>query len=132
MLNSLQKGLYDVLEAKAYKVFDNVPEGVSMPYIMLYDTSVEELNHKTHRGYNITQDIYFFLNGTGKGRKEANTMYADILQTIYSMPIVLDNGYEIQDITLKSPSGVNESRVDETNVVYQGQFTFAFKLIKFN
>lgn len=132
MLNSLQKALYNVLEAKAYKVFDNVPEGVTMPYIKLFDTTLEEGKNKVHREYDITQEIHLWLNGTGKGRKEANTMYADILDTILKMPIDLENGYQILDITPKSPSGVNELQVDEVNVVYQGQFTFTFKLIKFN
>lgn len=135
MINSLQKAIYQKLTNDKFTVVDVIDENTKMPYIKLGNTSLKDRRIRTGDIiYFITWELSYFYDGGNKGRKEVNSKYMDIYNSLYEMIYEVSGDYEIIDCKLSEDgsNGIEEHYIDENTILYEGSITFDFILQRRN
>lgn len=131
MLNSLQASIYKQLTSKGYEVVDIIDENIKMPYIKLGNTRLSDKILKTGEKFHyISWELFYWYDGSGKGRKEVNNKYMDVYDSLYEMLHKEAGEYFILDCSLSSDgnNGITEHYIDENTILYQASLTFNFIL----
>ena len=131
MLNSLQTSIYQHLSIKGYEVVDIIDENIKMPYLKLGDTKLSDKVLKTgEKLHYISWGLFYWYDGSGKGRKEVNSKYMDIYESLYEMLYKEVGEYCIIDCNLSHDgnNGIEEHYIDENTILYQASITFDFIL----
>lgn len=131
MLNSLQATIYQHLDRKGYEVVDIIDENIKMPYLKLGNTKLKDRVLKTgDRIHFINWEVFYWYDGSGKGRKEVNNKYMDIYNGLYELINKEAGEYVIVDCSLSDDgqNGVTEHYIDENTILYQASLTFDFIL----
>ena len=131
MLNSLQASIYQHLSSKGYEVVDIIDENIKMPYIKLGNVRFKDKILKTgEKLHYITWELFYWYDGSGKGRKEINSKYVDIYESLYEMLYKEVGEYYIIDCNLSSEdnNSIEEHYIDENTILYQASITFNFIL----
>lgn len=131
MLNSLQTSIYQHLSSKGYEVVDIIDENIKMPYLKLGDTKLSDKVLKTgEKLHYISWELFYWYDGSGKGRKEVNNKYMDVYDSLYEMLHKEAGEYFILDCSLSSDgnNGITEHYIDENTILYQASLTFNFIL----
>lgn len=96
MQNELQKAIYQILSASlplqaivAGRIFDEVPQGESFPYIVIGDDDLKPWDLDCKLGFEALITIHAFSRY--KGRKEAKEIGAKIYDLLHNASIVTDN-----------------------------------------
>ena len=131
MINSLQIVIYQHLTNKGYEVVDIIDENIKMPYLKLGDTRTTDKVLRTgERIHYITWDLFYWYDGSNKGRKEINSKYMDIYNSLYELLYKEAGEYLISDCELSSDgdNGITEHYIDENTILYQASIKFNFVL----
>lgn len=131
MLNSLQTSIYQQLDSKGYEVVDVIDEKIKMPYIKLGNVKFKDKILRTgEKIYFVTWDIFYWYDGSNKGRKEVNNKYMDIYNSLYEMLYKEAGEYVISDCNLSDDgdNGIAEHFIDENTILYQASLSFDFTL----
>ena len=131
MLNSLQTSIYQHLSSKGYEVVDIIDENIKMPYLKLGDTKLSDKVLKTgEKLHYISWELFYWYDGSGKGRKEVNNKYMDVYDSLCEMLHKEAGEYFILDCSLSSDgnNGITEHYIDENTILYQASLTFNFIL----
>ena len=131
MLNSLQTSIYQHLSSKGYEVVDIIDENIKIPYLKLGDTKLSDKVLKTgEKLHYISWELFYWYDGSGKGRKEVNNKYMDVYDSLYEMLHKEAGEYFILDCSLSSDgnNGITEHYIDENTILYQASLTFNFIL----
>lgn len=132
MLNSLQKAIYQKLTDKGFTVLDVIDEEAKMPYLKLGDTNLKDKRIRTGEIIHfVTWELsYFYDDQSKKGRKEVNSKYMDIYNSLYDMLYGISGEYEIIDCELSEndSNGINKYYIDENTVLYECSISFDFTL----
>ena len=120
MINSLQKSLYQKLTNDNFTVVDVIDENTKMPYIKLGNTNLKDRRIRTGDIiYFITWELSYFYDGGNKGRKEVNSKYMDIYNSLYEMIYEVAGDYEIIDCKLSEDgsNGIEEHYIELNNFI---------------
>lgn len=131
MINSLQALIYQHLTKKGYKVVDIIDSNTKMPYIKLGDIKITDKILRTgEKIFYISWDLFYWYDGSNKGRKEINNKYMDIYDSLYELIYKETGEYIISDCKLNSDgnNGITEHYIDENTILYQASITFNFIL----
>ncbi len=131
MLNSLQASIYQQLTNKGYEVVDIIDENIKMPYVKLGNTRLSDKVLKTgEKLHYISWELFYWYDGSGKGRREVNNKYMDIYENLYEMLYKEVGEHYIIDCSLSSDgnNGIIEHYIDENTILYQASITFDFIL----
>lgn len=131
MINSLQTVIYQHLTNKGYEVVDIIDENIKMPYLKLGDTRTTDKVLRTgEKIHYITWDLFYWYDGSNKGRKEINSKYMDIYNSLYELLYKEAGEYLISDCELSSDgdNGITEHYIDENTILYQASIKFNFVL----
>lgn len=131
MINSLQTLIYQHLTNKGYEVVDIIDENIKMPYLKLGDTRITDKVLRTgEKIHYITWDLFYWYDGSNKGRKEINSKYMDIYNSLYELLYKEAGEYLISDCELSSDgdNGITEHYIDENTILYQASIKFNFVL----
>ena len=132
MLNSLQRAIYQKLTEKGFTVLDVIDEEAKMPYLKLGNTNLKDKRIRTGEIIHfVTWELsYFYDDQSKKGRKEVNSKYMDIYNSLYDMLYGISGEYEIIDCELSenNSNGINEHYIDENTVLYECSISFDFTL----
>lgn len=131
MINSLQTVIYQHLTNKGYEVVDIIDENIKMPYLKLGDTRITDKVLRTgEKIHCITWDLFYWYDGSNKGRKEINSKYMDIYNSLYELLYKEAGEYLISDCELSSDgdNGITEHYIDENTILYQASIKFNFVL----
>lgn len=129
MINSLQTLIYQHLTNKGYEVVDIIDENIKMPYLKLGDTRITDKVLRTgEKIHYITWDLFYWYDGSNKGRKEINSKYMDIYNSLYELLYKEAGEYFISDCELSSDgdNGITEHYIDENTILYQTSIKFNF------
>ena len=129
MINSLQTVIYQHLTNKGYVVVDIIDENIKMPYLKLGDTRITDKVLRTgEKIHYITWDLFYWYDGSNKGRKEINSKYRDIYNSLYELLYKEAGEYLISDCELSSDgdNGITEHYIDENTILYQASIKFNF------
>ncbi|MBC5997972.1 hypothetical protein EAI30_13655 [Romboutsia ilealis] len=129
MINSLQTVIYQHLTNKGYEVVDIIDENIKMPYLKLGDTRITDNVLRTgEKIHYITWDLFYWYDGSNKGRKEINSKYMDIYNSLYELLYKEAGEYLISDCELSSDgdNGITEHYIDENTILYQASIKFNF------
>ncbi len=129
MINSLQTLIYQHLTNKGYEVVDIIDENIKMPYLKLGDTRITDKVLRTgEKIHYITWDLFYWYDGSNKGRKEINSKYMDIYNSLYELLYKEAGEYLISDCELSSDgdNGITEHYIDENTILYQASIKFNF------
>lgn len=129
MINSLQTVIYQHLTNKGYEVVDIIDENIKMPYLKLGDTRITDKVLRTgEKIHYITWDLFYWYDGSNKGRKEINSKYMDIYNSLYELLYKEAGEYLISDCELSSDgdNGITEHYIDENTILYQASIKFNF------
>lgn len=135
MINSLQKAIYQKLTSENFTVLDVIEEDAKMPYVKLGNTSLKDIRIKTGEVIHfVTWGLSYFYDGGNKGRKEVNSKYMDIYNSLYEMIYEAAGEYEIIDCKLSEndSNGIEEHYIDENTILYEGSISFDFTLQRRN
>ena len=96
MQNELQKAIYQILAASlplaaivGARIYDEVPQGASFPYIVLGDDDLKPWDLDCKLGFEALITVHAFSRY--KGRKEAKEIGAKIYDLLHNASIVTDN-----------------------------------------
>lgn len=131
MINSLQKAIFQNLNNKGFEVIDIIKEDTKMPYVKLGNTNLKDRRIRTGEIIHfVTWELSYFYDGGNKGRKEVNSKYMDIYNSLYEMIYELAGEYEITDCSLSEDgsNGIEEHYIDENTILYEASITFDFTL----
>lgn len=131
MINDLQASIYQHLSNKGYDVVDIIDENIKMPYLKLGGTKLSDKILRTgEKLHFISWDFSYWYDGSGKGRKEVNSKYIDIYESLYEMLYKEVGEYCIIDCNLSHDgnNGIEEHYIDENTILYQASLTFNFTL----
>lgn len=131
MINSLQTVIYQHLTNKGYEVVDIIDENIKMPYLKLGDTrTTDKILRTGEKIHYITWDLFYWYDGSNKGRKEINSKYMDIYNSLYELLYKEAGEYLISDCELSSDgdNGITEHYIDENTILYQASIKFNFVL----
>ena len=129
MLNSLQATIYQHLSTRGFEVVDIIDENIKMPYLKLGDTRITDKVLRTgEKIHYITWDLFYWYDGSNKGRKEINSKYMDIYNSLYELLYKEAGEYLISDCELSSDgdNGITEHYIDENTILYQASIKFNF------
>jgi len=135
MINSLQKSIYQKLTSKGFTVLDVIDEEAKMPYVKIGNISLEDRRIKTGEIIHfVTWGLSYFYDGGNKGRKEVNSKYMEIYNSLYEMIYEILGDYEIIDCKLSEndSNGIEEHYIDENTILYEGSISFDFTLQRRN
>lgn len=135
MINSLQKSIYQKLTSKGFTVLDVIDEEVKMPYVKIGNISLKDRRIKTGEIIHfVTWGLSYFYDGGNKGRKEVNSKYMEIYNSLYEMIYEISGDYEIIDCKLSEndSNGIEEHYIDENTILYEGSISFDFTLQRRN
>lgn len=135
MINSLQKAIYQKLTSKNFTVLDVIEEDAKMPYVKLGNTSLKDRRIRTGEIIHfVTWGLSYFYDGGNKGRKEVNSKYMDIYNSLYEMIYETAGEYEIIDCELSEndSNGIEEHYIDENTILYEASISFDFTLQRRN
>lgn len=131
MLNSLQTTIYQHLSSKGFEVVDIIDENIKMPYIKLGNVKHTDKILRTGEAIHyITWDLSYWYDGSNKGRKEINSKYMYIYNSLYELLYKEAGEYLISDCELSSDgdNGITEHYIDENTILYQASIKFNFVL----
>ena len=131
MLNSLQTTIYQHLSTKGFEVVDIIDENIKMPYIKLGNVKHTDKMLRTGETIHyITWDLSYWYDGSNKGRKEINSKYMDIYNSLYELLYKEAGEYLISDCELSNDgdNGITEHYIDENTILYQASIKFNFVL----
>ena len=84
----LQKAVYDALSgALAAPVYDDVPQGVAMPYVAIGDSTVAPAGTKTDDGEDHSLTLHVWSQYAG--RREVKELLGQIKAVLHDRPLVL-------------------------------------------
>lgn len=135
MINSLQKSIYQKLTSKGFTVLDVIDEEAKMPYVKIGNISLKDRRIKTGEIIHfVTWGLSYFYDGGNKGRKEVNSKYMEIYNSLYEMIYEISGDYEIIDCKLSEndSNGIEEHYIDENTILYEGSISFDFTLQRRN
>ena len=135
MINSLQKSIYQKLTSKGFTVLDVIDEEAKMPYVKIGNISLKDRRIKTGEIIHfVTWGLSYFYDGGNKGRKEVNSKYIEIYNSLYEMIYEISGDYEIIDCKLSEndSNGIEEHYIDENTILYEGSISFDFTLQRRN
>lgn len=135
MINSLQKSIYQKLTSKGFTVLDVIDEEAKMPYVKIGNISLKDRRIKTGEIIHfVTWGLSYFYDGGNKGRKEVNSKYMEIYNSLYEMIYEILGDYEIIDCKLSEndSNGIEEHYIDENTILYEGSISFDFTLQRRN
>jgi hypothetical protein len=98
----LQKAIFTCLTNSAELmsiingVFDEVPEGVKLPYVTIGDDTVNPMDTKTGAGEDITLTMHIWTNGPGK--TENKKIMDVVLQTITGGLMLPDPSFALEGV----------------------------------
>lgn len=131
MLNSLQATIYQHLSTKGFEVVDIIDENIKMPYIKLGNVKhTDKILRTGEIIHYITWDLTYWYDGSNKGRKEINSKYMYIYNSLYELLYKEAGEYLISDCELSSDgdNGITEHYIDENTILYQASIKFNFVL----
>lgn len=132
MLNSLQTAIYQYLSSKGFEVTDYIDENVKMPYIKLGDTQIRDKILKTgEKIFYVTWELSYWYDGSNqgkKGRKEINSKYMDLYNSLYELLYKEANDYIIIDCSLGDNNEILEHYINENTILFQASINFNFVL----
>ena len=102
-----------------------------MPYLKLGKTNHSDKILRTgEKIHCISWDFSYWYDGSGKGRREVNSKYMDIYESLYEMLCMEVGEYRVIDCGLSSEgnNGIEEHYIDENTILYQASLTFNFTL----
>lgn len=131
MINSLQKSIYQNLSSKGFDVVDIIDENIKMPYLKLGNTRLTDRVLRTgEKMHFIEWELFYWYDGGNKGRREINSKYMDIYNSLYELIYQEAGEYTIIDCNLSDDgeNGIIEHFIDENTILYQASIKFKFTL----